>query len=94
MLAAGLPPLVTLAGPVQVKIDRRTFVHELLLTDRGGGVGRIEYRVDGVLQADVAARPVELDRPGTDGKVRRTRPLDLPPGQHEVTAVARLARRQ
>ena len=59
-----------------------------MLTDRGGGIGRIEYRVDGVLQADVAARPVELDRPGADGKTRRTRPLDLPPGRHEVTALA------
>jgi hypothetical protein len=88
VLAAGLPPVVTLAGPAQVKIEGRTFVHELLLSDRGGGVGRIEYRVDGVLQADVGARPVELDRPGADGKIRRARPLDLPPGQHEVRAVA------
>ncbi len=88
VLAAGLPPDVALAGPAQVKIEGRTFVHELMLTDRGGGIGRIEYRVDGVLQADVAARPAELDRPGADGKTRRTRPLDLPPGRHEVTALA------
>jgi hypothetical protein len=88
VLTAGLPPDVALAGPAQVKSEGRTFVHELMLTDRGGGIGRIEYRVDGVLQADVAARPAELDRPGADGKTRRTRPLDLPSGRHEVTALA------
>jgi len=59
VLASGLPPVVELLSPQEVNSDRRNFTLKLRLRDKGGGIGRVVYRVNGaVLETPADARPV------------------------------------
>ncbi len=79
ILARGLPPEIELVGPEQVTVRDPVYRHAFRVTDRGGGVGRIEYRVDGAVVGE-GTRGEELRRPG--GVL--VRPLELSPGTHVI----------
>lgn len=92
LLGDGLPPEVTLIGPAEVTLDGTTYELRLTVTDRGGGIGALEVRVNGAV---IAPRQVEMPRRPhgqAPGSVARTRAiLELPPGRHEIEARVRNA---
>ncbi len=78
VLARGLPPEIELVGPAQVETSSPLFRHEVRVLDRGGGVGRIEYRInDAVVGGERFAEGAQP--PGV-----RSRPLELAPGKNVV----------
>jgi len=79
ILAAGLPPEIELVGPEQENVRDPVYRHAFRVTDRGGGIGRIEYRIDGAVVGE-ETRGEELKRPG--GVMMR--PLELSPGKHVI----------
>ena len=85
VLASGLPPELELVGPMEQQLKRRDFTLEFKIHERGGGVGRIEYRVNGVVKSAVEARPVDLWIPGRQPVQR---PLTLENGVNTVTVTA------
>ncbi|MBT9290683.1 caspase family protein [Prosthecodimorpha staleyi] len=77
------PSLGFAPGADRSAIEGETVELELVLTDRGGGIGRIEWRVGGtVVGSDpgpAAAR---------SGETRLRRRIALAPGENRVTAIA------
>jgi hypothetical protein len=79
VLKGGLPPDLELLSPP----DSQTagdFTLQFRAKNRGGGVGRVVYRIDGV---EIEGRPVDIRLPGSDVMNRK---FDLGPGQHQVSA--------
>jgi hypothetical protein len=87
VLAGGLPPELELLSPAEAESDGQ-YELRLRVNRRGGGVGRVVYRIDGV---EIEGRPVDIPAPGGDTISRR---FDLAPGRHEVTATAHNRRNQ
>ncbi len=92
VLASGLPPVVELFTPQKKLLtskelysDLRNFTLKLRVTDKGGGIGRVVYRVDGVtFEKPADARPIPDLPPGRrSGIIRRT--LTATNGDHDVT---------
>ena len=83
-LLAAKPPLLAPLGPVQVRQSGRDFEARFRVQDRGSGVGRIEYRVNGVLigQGDLRGR-FGL---GLPNQREESRPFTLDAGTHRVEA--------
>ena len=79
ILAGGLPPALALISPAESQ-TQGTFDFQFKVTDAGGGVGRVVYRIDGV---EIQGRDVGIALPGQGVQNRR---FDLGPGPHEVTA--------
>jgi hypothetical protein len=86
LLQASRPPSIELVGSESEHIDDRRFVHEVLLGDEGGGIGKVVYRVNGVTIEQVDTRAEEFRR--GDGRVVRKQPLDLNQGRNEIEARA------
>ncbi len=80
VLNAGLPPDLELLSPGESQ-SQGEYVLQVRMKNRGGGVGRIVYKIDGV---EIEGRPVDIPVPGT-GTLNRK--FDLGPGRHEVSAV-------
>ncbi len=85
VLASGLPPVVELLTSQEVNSNRRDFTLKLRVTDKGGGIGRVVYRVNGVtLETPADARPVPDSVPGRkSGTIRR--PITLSNGDHDIS---------
>jgi len=87
LLGDGPPPEVALAGPAEVALDGTTYELRLTVTDRGGGIGSLEIRVNGAV---MAPRQVEMPRAPEGRRAGRIRELtallELPPGRHRVEA--------
>jgi WD40 repeat protein len=64
-------------------IDGASVAAEAEITDRGGGIGRVEWRVNGITAGIDAAAPGSAGRP-----VRLTRSLVLDPGDNTIEVVA------
>lgn len=79
ILAGGLPPELERLSPAESQ-SAGEFDLKFRVKNRGGGVGRVVYRVDGV---EFAGRDVGIALPGSDTMNRR---FDLTPGRHELTA--------
>lgn len=71
VLASGLPPELELLGPAEPLSNGRDFRLRFRVSDRGGGVGRVEYRVNDRDRARQGAPS------GSGGAAR-----DLQPGIH------------
>ncbi|WP_179131178.1 peptidoglycan-binding protein, partial [Candidatus Entotheonella palauensis] len=71
VLASGLPPTVELLGGAEVKHNSRHYTLNHAVIDRGGGIGRIVYRINGVEVSNATER-----RPGpkTPGRTLRKPP--------------------
>ena len=64
---------IELVGPAEVVTSSSTYRHEVKLVDRGGGIGRIEYRINGaVLGRD--ERFAEHQPPGVHATALNTFP--------------------
>jgi len=79
ILAGGLPPELALVSPAESQ-SQGDFEFRFKVTDAGGGIGRVVYRIDGVEIQGRGAGPV---LPGQGVQNRR---FDLGPGPHEVSA--------
>lgn len=77
-LARGLPPAVT--ATVTPDADRRRATVAVGLEDRGGGIGRVLYRRNGVV--------VALDADATGAPQRRQRSVPLIDGPNQIEVVA------
>jgi WD40 repeat protein/uncharacterized caspase-like protein len=82
VLASGLPPAIELLTPADVRQDRSDFALKFQVQNKGGGIGRVVYRIDGAVQE---GRPGGTGIPGQEPLVTR---LALPPGKHTVTVTA------
>ncbi len=90
ILSSGLPPELEALHEKEVNLKSRDFTLNLKLNDKGGGIGKIVYRVDGVALGDISARPVDIKRraPYEPFTSEESRKLTLTPGKHIVEAVA------
>jgi len=78
ILHSGSPPELALLSPAETESDG-SFTLQFRITDRGAGIGRVIYRIDGT---DVDGRPLgPLPGKDTVGRV-----FDLAPGKHTVSA--------
>lgn len=82
VLATGLPPKVEFLSETEIKQATTDFILNFKIEDRGGGVGRVVYRVNGtVVQPPAGVKPVPRGRrPGT-----RQVPLTLDNGENEIS---------
>ena len=67
VLASGLPPELELVGPTQVQTNSPDFQLRFRVSDRGGGIGRVEYRVNGAVIQPAKARLAEVAGPKGSG---------------------------
>jgi WD40 repeat protein/uncharacterized caspase-like protein len=86
VIASGSAPDVQLTLPARalgpVSVDGNNISPEAEITDRGGGVGRIEWRVNG-LTVGIDAPPANSPSP-----LRLTRSLRLDPGDNAIEVTA------
>jgi WD40 repeat protein len=82
VLAGGRPPILELLSPQETQSVNGEFVLQYRVQDAGGGIGRIEYRVDGQV---LEGRPEGIGVPGQSPISRR---FTLAPGRHEVSVTA------
>ena len=80
VLAKGLPPQLELLSPAQLTQSGEDFVLNFKVTDQGGGIGQIVYRING---REIEGRPEGIPPVGS-GQVNRR--FSLAPGRHVVTA--------
>ncbi len=79
MLAAGLPPKLALRSPAESRQVERDFILRFDIKPRNGGVGRIIYRVNGVVVGNPTAKPADIPAP-------YRRPFTLLPGRNVISA--------
>ncbi len=81
-----LPPEVTITGSRNHQFNQQGEHFELPIEikNRGGGIGRIEYRIAGKVYSDPAARGVGAHSPGGRGVVRKKNPFTVSPGGRGV----------
>jgi hypothetical protein len=82
IIAGGLPPELALVSPVESQ-SQGDFEFRFKVSDSGGGIGRVVYRVDGVESEEIGARGAGIALPGQGVQNRR---FDLGPGPHEISA--------
>jgi WD40 repeat protein len=85
VLASGLPPEVELLGPTQVQASGTDFRLRFRVTDRGGGIGRVEYRVNGTAIEPAKARLPEAA--GPEGSGVFSQDFTLAPGSNRIEPV-------
>jgi hypothetical protein len=84
IIASGLPPEVTILTDNNARINQRDFTLYFSLKDKGGGIGRVEYRVNDVLVAsteDIRSEGVYTQR--RSGRIPKH--FTLPGGTNKVT---------
>jgi WD40 repeat protein len=86
-LSGGLPPDLELVSPAESD-SNGNFVLQVRVKNRGGGIGRVVYRIDG---AAIEGRPVGIPVPGSDTV---SRAFDLAPGRHQITQTVYNGRNQ
>jgi hypothetical protein len=79
VLAGGLPPILELLSPPESQQRARDFILQVKIAPTTGGVGRIVYRVNGVVVGDLTARPVDISVP------YHRRPFTLAPGRNVIS---------
>jgi len=87
VLAGGLPPEIELLSP-PVSESQGEFVLQARVENRGGGVGRVVYRIDGV---EIQGRPIDIPSPVAGSLNRR---FDLGPGKRVVSMTVYNGRNQ
>lgn len=83
VLASGMPPLIEILPHAQ-HIQKTDFTLAFKISDAGGGIGKIEYRIDGVLVAtnqNVRSEPWAMAR--RSGVIRQ--PLSASDGKRQVS---------
>lgn len=83
ILKQGLPPEIRIVNAPTGPLASRDFMLELEVTNRGGGIGRAVYTVNGrTVENEGDARPVGPSVPGRSHRIRR--PFTLPAGGTSV----------
>jgi hypothetical protein len=83
VLDSGKPPAVTIVTPVLgLQTDADVFLAEGKISDEGGGIGRIEWRVNGLTVG------VESPPQGASKTLSMARELPLNPGENRIELVA------
>ena len=80
VLARGLPPELELLSPAQVTQSGEDVVLQFKVTDQGGGIGQIIYRIN---EREIEGRPEGIPPVGS-GQVSRR--FSLAPGRHVISA--------
>jgi len=80
VLAAGLPPALELVSLAEQRQSVRDFELQFKISPKNGGVGRIVYRVNGIVREDLGARPGDIALPF------HRRPFTLEPGRNIISA--------
>ncbi len=86
ILRPGLPPSIEIIGGRAYHLPRRDFDLQLTLHDRGGGFGRVEYRVNGEVVTSALARPLAPRAPA--GQKAYKRPFTLANGANLIEVIA------
>jgi hypothetical protein len=84
-LARLRPPKVELTGPTELTITNRAYTQEIVVEDRGSGLGAFEYQINGTSITPVAGRS-EIRRRG-DGRLVFAQQLILAPGRNDIDLV-------
>jgi WD40 repeat protein len=86
VLPQSLPPQVAMVRPASdLTTEQREMAVQVMLTDQGGGLGKIVWSIDGVtLGVTRASRP----QAGRGQTVPETQRLTLTPGANRITVVA------
>jgi hypothetical protein len=85
LLATARPPVITVSGPAHTTISHHTYEISGTVEDRGGGLGAIHFRVNGV---NILGTP-RTDSPKLgDGRIVYDEPLDLGPGTNDIQVTA------
>jgi len=86
ILHAGLPPKIEIAGGLQQSVKGRDFELDFTLLDQGGGIGRVEYRLNSEVVSSAVGRPYAPRSPA--GQQRFRRPFSLVNGEHLIEVIA------
>jgi WD40 repeat protein len=85
VVASGPAPAVAIVAPSNLKtVTDDVLTVEASLVDRGGGIGRVEWRVNGVTLGLTPAS----DFQGVRGRVQLSRTLPLQPGENRVSIIS------
>ena len=82
VLAGGLPPQLELLSPKEVTQSDGDFVLTFKVTDQGGGIGRVRYRING---QELEGRDEGISVPGQSPVSRR---FSFAPGRSVLSATA------
>jgi uncharacterized caspase-like protein/WD40 repeat protein len=82
VLTGGLPPTIELLSPPESQQRTREFTLQVKIAPTTGGVGRVVYRVNGIVVGDLTARPVDISVP------YHRRPFTLTPGRNVIGVTA------
>ena len=85
ILSAGLAPRILLQGKKQRTLSQREFDLSFDLVDQGGGIGKLEYRVDGKLMSS-SSEWAYAPRSGGSKGFKRT--FTLEQGKHTISVTA------
>ena len=84
-----LPPKVAIiGGRNQFNVQGENFALPIEIINRGGGIGRIEYRIAGKTYGDPASRSAGAHSVGGKGVIRKKRSFTLPHGRTLMEVVA------
>ena len=92
-LAGGLPPVVEFLSPTTGKeMEERDIYLRIKLTDKGGGIGRVVYRINGVSigveDVDRGIKKIGGSQGGSDKSTIVKKLLTLQPGDNRITVSA------
>ncbi|WP_020181491.1 caspase family protein [Methylopila sp. M107] len=88
ILDSGRTPLAIVTSPTdRADLDKETATVEVSVEDRGGGIGRVEWRVNGVTLG-VDSRDEAKTAPRADKVIRLKRILALQPGDNRIEVIA------
>ncbi|PWQ99676.1 caspase family protein [Leucothrix pacifica] len=89
-----LPPTITITGSRNNQFNQQGehFALPFEIKNRGGGIGRVEYRIAGKVYDDPASRGTGAHSAGGRGIVRKKRSFTLPHGRTVMEVVAYDAR--
>jgi len=84
ILQSGLPPMLEILDMPAKQVKGRNITLKLKLTDRGGGIGNVVYRVNGVAVGDPeGSRPVDFIGSRSSGVIQKN--LTLRHGKNLIT---------
>lgn len=91
LLEGGAPPLVALVSPVEGAAGKRDIEAVVEITDQGGGIGKVEWRLNGTtVGVEEPGRGItQVKKAPADGqRMRLKKLLTLTPGSNQIEVIA------